>query len=148
MQDLQINKKNYFEEGAFNGASSFFVWFLNKKMNYEMTNHTWKEIGIREKLQLFNGTVLVFSAIILYFVAFIITMTVGLEVVSAGATLLATGLAFFGITSFVKNQMVDFETRMNDKLKKMEKDEQVEREDRKHRYEDSSDDIADDKHNA
>ena len=24
-QDLQINKKNYFEEGAFNGASSFFV---------------------------------------------------------------------------------------------------------------------------
>lgn len=35
LQDLQINKKNYFEEGAFNGASSFFVWFLNKKMNNE-----------------------------------------------------------------------------------------------------------------
>lgn len=30
LQDLH-NKKNYFEEGAFNGASSFFVWFLNKK---------------------------------------------------------------------------------------------------------------------
>lgn len=113
-----------------------------------MTNHTWKEIGIREKMQLFNGTVLVFSAIILYFMAFIITLSIGFEIVSAGATLLATGLAFFGITSFVKNQMVDFETRMNDKLKKMEKDEQVEREDRKHRYEGSSDDIAYDEHNA
>ena len=117
-------------------------------MNNEMTNHTWKEIGIREKMQLFNGTVLVFSAIILYFVAFIITLSIGFEIISAGATLLATGLAFFGITSFVKNQMVDFEARMNDKLKKMEKDEQVEREDRKQRYEGSSDDIADDEHNA
>lgn len=113
-----------------------------------MTNHTWKEIGIREKLQLFNGTVLVFSAIILYFVAFIITYTIGFEIISAGATLLATGLAFFGITSFVKNQMVDFEARMNDKLRKMEKDEQVEREDRKQRHEGSSDNIADDEHNA
>lgn len=99
-------------------------------------------------MQLFNGTVLVFSAVILYFVAFIITLSIGFEVVSAGATLLATGLAFFGITSFVKNQMIDFEARMNDKLKKTEMDERVEREDRKKRYEDSSDNIADDEHNA
>ena len=113
-----------------------------------MTNHTWKEIGIREKMQLFNGTVLVFSAIILYFMAFIITLSIGFEIISAGATLLATGLAFFGITSFVKNQMVDFEARMNDKIKKMEKDERVEREDRKNKYEGSSDNIVDDEHNA
>ena len=102
LQDLLINKKNYFEEGAFNGASSFFCkcvldvlfqciisvggffytlepdtfiihkllgfglskMFLNKKMNNEMTNNTWKEISIREMMQLFNGTVLVLSAII------------------------------------------------------------------------------------
>lgn len=89
-----------------------------------MANNSWKETGIREKMQIINGTVLVFSAIILYFVAFIITLSIGFEVVSAGATLLATGLAFFGITSFVKNQMVDFEARVNDKLRKMERDEQ------------------------
>lgn len=88
--------------------------------NSKMTNTTWKDTGIREKMQIINGTVLVFSAIILYFVAFIITLSIGFEVVSAGATLLATGLAFFGITSFVKNQMVDFEARVNDKIKKME----------------------------
>lgn len=113
-----------------------------------MANNSWKETGIREKMQIINGTVLVFSAIILYFVAFIITLSIGFEVVSAGATLLATGLAFFGITSFVKNQMVDFEARVNDKLRKMERDERFEREDRKPRYEVSSDDIADDEHNA
>lgn len=89
----------------------------------DMTNNKWKDIGVREKFQILNGTVLVFSAIILYFVAFIITLSIGFEVVSAGATLLATGLAFFGITSFVKNQMVDFEARVNDKIKKMEDNE-------------------------
>lgn len=108
-----------------------------------MTNNSWKETGIREKMQIINGTVLVFSAIILYFVAFIITLSIGFEVVSAGATLLATGLAFFGITSFVKNQMVDFEAKVNDKLRKMERDERIERENRESRYEGASDDIAD-----
>ena len=85
-----------------------------------MTNSKWRDTSIREKMQIINGTVLVFSAIILYFLAFIITLSVGFEVVSAGATLLATGLAFFGITSFVKNQMIDFEAKVNDKIKKME----------------------------
>ena len=61
---------------------------------------TWKEISVKEKWQIINGTVLVFSAVILYFVAFIVTLTIGFEVISAGATLLATGLAFFGITSY------------------------------------------------
>lgn len=109
----------------------------------QMTNTNWKDTSIREKMQIINGTVLVFSAIVLYFLAFIITLSIGFEVVSAGATLLATGLAFFGITSFVKNQMVDFEARVNDKLRKMERDERVEKEDRRQRYEGASDDIAD-----
>lgn len=108
-----------------------------------MTNTNWKDTSIREKMQIINGTVLVFSAIVLYFLAFIITLSIGFEVVSAGATLLATGLAFFGITSFVKNQMVDFEAKVNDKLRKMERDERIERENRESRYEGASDDIAD-----
>lgn len=86
---------------------------------------SWKETNIREKMQIINGTVLVISAIILYFLAFIITLSIGFEVVSAGATLLATGLAFFGITSFVKNQMVDFEAKVNQKIKQMEDKEKI-----------------------
>ena len=85
---------------------------------------TWKDISVKEKWQIINGTVLVFSAIILYFVAFIVTLTIGFEVISAGATLLATGLAFFGITSYIKNQMVDFEVKVNKKMKQLEDIEQ------------------------
>ena len=71
-------------------------------------------------MQILNGTALIFSAIILYFVAFIVTLTIQIQVVSAGATLLATGLAFFGITSFVKNQLIDFEATVNKRMKKIE----------------------------
>ena len=71
-------------------------------------------------MQIINGTALIFSAIVLYFVAFIVTLTIQIQVVSAGATLLATGLAFFGITSFVKNQLIDFEATVNKRMKKLE----------------------------
>ena len=81
---------------------------------------SWKDISIREKWQIINGTTLVFAAIVLYFVAFIITLSIGFEIISAGATLLGSGLAFFGITAFVKNQMVDFETRVDRKIKRLE----------------------------
>ena len=71
-------------------------------------------------MQIINGTALIFSAIVLYFVAFIITLTIDLQIISAGATLLATGLAFFGFTSFVKNQLIDFESTVNKRINKIE----------------------------
>lgn len=89
-----------------------------------MENESWKKISVREKWQIINGTVLVFAAIALYFLAFAITLTIGFDVISAGASLLATGLAFFGITSYIKNQMVDFETKVNQKIKRLEDIEQ------------------------
>ena len=94
----------------------------------DMINNTWKEICVREKFQIINGTLLVLSAIILYFLAFIITLSIGFDIISAGATLLGTGLAFFGISTFVKNQMVHFETSINEKLKKLENDGRFEKE--------------------
>lgn len=81
---------------------------------------SWKDTGIREKMQIINGTVLVASAIALYFIAFIVTLTIGFEIISAGATLLGSGLAFFGITAFVKNQMVHFETKVDEKIRRLE----------------------------
>ena len=107
-----------------------------------MTNHSWKEICVREKFQIINGTLLTLSAIILYFLAFLLTLSIGFEVVSAGTTLLATGLAFFGISTFVKNQMVNFEAHINDKLKKLENDGRFEKENDIS----SGDSSSDDKH--
>lgn len=88
-----------------------------------MEKETWKTIGIRDKWQIINGTVLIFSAIILYFVCFILTLTIGMGVISAGGTMLATGLAFFGITGYIKNQMMNFETKINERINKVEEDE-------------------------
>lgn len=105
--------------------------FTVKKKYIIMENkETWKNIGIREKMQIVNGTVLIFAAIALYFVCFALTLTIGMTIVSAAGTMLATGLAFFGITSYIKNQMVDFETKVErkmrdlDEIKKKKEDEE------------------------
>lgn len=101
----------------------FFIGMFIKKEN-KMAKETWRDTGIREKMQIINGTLLVFAAIALYFIAFIVTLTIGFEIISAGATLLGSGLAFFGITAFVKNQMVEFEAKVNNKIKRLEDIEQ------------------------
>lgn len=85
---------------------------------------SWNSTPIKERFQILNGTMLVLAAIVLYFVAFIVSLTIHMEVITAGATLLASSLAFFGLNSFVKNQMVDFEARVNRKIKKLEDIEQ------------------------
>lgn len=85
-----------------------------------MEKETWKTISIREKLQLINGTGLIVAAITLYFLSFILTLSIGFDIISAGATLLATGLALFGITGFVKNSMLQFETKIEKKLRHIE----------------------------
>lgn len=89
-----------------------------------MENIKWKDTPVKEKFQIVNGTMLVVAAIALYFVAFIVSMTIHIEIISAGATLLATALAFFGLNSFVKNQLIDFEAKVNQKIKRLEDIEQ------------------------
>ena len=92
-----------------------------------MAKERWTDIGVREKMQIINGTALVAAAVALYFIAFIVTLTIGFEIISAGATLLGSGLAFFGITAFVKNQMVEFEAKVDKKMKRLEDIEQERR---------------------
>lgn len=69
---------------------------------------TWNNIGIKDKMQILNGTLLIVAAIALYFVSFILTMTIGMGVISAGGTMLASGLAFFGIMAYVKTEITEF----------------------------------------
>lgn len=91
-------------------------------------NDKWKDIGIRDKFQIINGTLLILCSIVLYFLSFIMTLTIGMGVVSACSTMLATGLAFFGITSYIKNQMSEFETRMSHRVNELEKKEKNKKE--------------------
>ena len=85
-----------------------------------MENRKWKETSSKEQWQIINGTVLVFSAIILYFLSFCLTLAIGFDIISAGGTLLASSLAFFGLSSFFKNQMIEFQTKIDERLKKIE----------------------------
>lgn len=89
-----------------------------------METFSWKATPIKERWQIINGTMLVVAAIVLYFVSFVITLEIGYNIIAAGSTLLATGLAFFGITGFIKNQMIEFEAKVNRKIKKLEDIEQ------------------------
>ena len=98
-------------------------FYVHLKRNIEMKD-SWKEISIREKMQIINGTSLVFAAIALYFLSFLLTLTIGFDVISAASTMLATGLAFFGITSYIKSQLIQFEAKVNRKMKELEEIEQ------------------------
>ena len=91
-----------------------------------MKGAKWRDLGARDKMQIVNGTALIVAAIILYFVCFIVTLTIGMGVISAGGTLLATGLAFFGITTYINNQMMNFEVKMQEKIKRLEEDKENE----------------------
>ena len=93
--------------------------FIKRDIN-KMENRKWKETSSKEQWQIINGTVLVFSAIILYFLSFCLTLAIGFDIISAGGTLLASGLAFFGLSSFFKNQMIEFQTKIDERLKKIE----------------------------
>lgn len=93
---------------------------------------TWRNIGIREKMQIVNGTLLIVAAIALYFVCFALTLTIGMTIVSASGTMLATGLAFFGITSYIKNQMVNFEAKVEKRIKDLD---EIERKEKRDGYE-------------
>lgn len=83
-----------------------------------------EQVTLKEKWQIVNGTILVFAAILLYFLSFILTLAIGFDVVTAGSTMLATGLAFFGLSSFVKNQLVDFQVGIEKRIKKLEKEDE------------------------
>ena len=91
--------------------------FIKKRT---MEKQNWRNISVKEKFQIVNGTMLVISAIVLYFISFAITLEIGYNIIAAGGTLLATGLAFFGITSYIKNQLIEMQTEVNRKLEKID----------------------------
>lgn len=81
----------------------------------------WEDISIKDKFQLVNGTMCIVAAIILYFIAFLITLTGDLYVLSGGAFLLGSGLAFFGIGAYIRTQLAEIEVKVNKELERIER---------------------------
>ena len=84
---------------------------------------SWASIGAREKMCIINGTAAIISAIILYFTSFLWLAKIGLDIISAGATLMGCGLAFFGLKSFIKSELIEFRTEVENKINSMTKNE-------------------------
>ena len=80
----------------------------------------WHDISMKDKMQIINGTLCVAGAIALYFIGFLVMLIGDMPLVSAGATLLAAGLAFFGIASYFKNKMNDFESEVGRRMNRLE----------------------------
>lgn len=104
---------------------------------------SWKEMGAREKWQTVNGTVCIWSAIILYFVSFLMSLSIGMGEVSAGTTLLGSGLALFGITSYFKNELTEFETKVKRQI--IEEEEKRKRNDNRREGDNGSDNEEEDR---
>lgn len=102
----------------------------------------WNDLGFADKMKYSIASLLVLSSIIIGFGSFIWLAMIPTSVIALSGLWLSTALAILGISSYFHNEMVQFQGKINDKIKKMEKDERVER------YEGSSDNIADDEHNA
>lgn len=77
---------------------------------------SWKNITAKEKMCIINGTLLIISAVCLYFISFLWLSAIGLDIISAGATLMGCGLAFFGLKSFIKSELIEFKTEVENKI--------------------------------
>lgn len=86
-------------------------------LHYNTTS--WKELGIKDKIQYSMSVVLIVAAIALAFVSFLITLSIGAGVISAVALFLSSALAIYGISMYVKNSMADIQTQVNQTLKKI-----------------------------
>ncbi len=97
--------------------------FTAVKMGNTEKIGSWKNIGAREKMCIINGTLLIMSAICLYFISFLWLSAIGLDIISAGATLMGCGLAFFGLKSFIKSELIEFKTEVENKINNMSQNE-------------------------
>lgn len=90
-----------------------------ENINILHNSTSWKELGIKDKIQYSMSVVLIIAAIALAFVSFLITLSIGAGVISAVALFLSSALAIYGISMYVKNSMADIQTQVNQTLKKI-----------------------------
>ena len=80
---------------------------------------SWKELGVKDKIQYSMSVLLILAAIALAFVRFLITLSIGAGVISAMALFLSSALAIYGISMYVKSSMADIQAKVNQALEKL-----------------------------
>lgn len=83
----------------------------------------WAELGAGEKLKLSLAGILVAASIILGFVSFIVLLEIPTSLIGLDGLWLSTALAIMGITSYFHNELVQFQSEVKTRLKKIDEQE-------------------------
>ena len=78
----------------------------------------WKDLGFADKMKYSIASLLVLSSIIIGFGSFIWLAMIPTSVIALSGLWLSTALAILGISSYFHNEMVQFQGKINDKIKK------------------------------
>ena len=80
----------------------------------------WKDLGFADKMKFSIASVLVFSSIVIGFLSFIWLAMIPTSVIALSGLWLSTALAILGISSYFHNELVQFQGKINDKLKSID----------------------------
>lgn len=87
---------------------------------FAVDSRKWKELGFGEKLKFSIAGSLVTASIILGFVSFILLFEIPWSVSGLIGIWLSTALATLGIAAHFNNEMVKFQTHVQDRLKQFD----------------------------
>ena len=80
----------------------------------------WKDLGFGDKMKYSIASVLVLSSIVIGFLSFIWLAMIPTSVIALSGLWLSTALAIMGISSYFHNELVQFQGKINDRLKRIE----------------------------
>lgn len=86
----------------------------------------WKDLGFGDKMKYSIASVLVISSIVIGFLSFIWLAMIPTSVIALSGLWLSTALAIMGISSYFQNELVQFQGKINDRLKRIEDENTVE----------------------
>lgn len=80
----------------------------------------WRDLGFADKMKYSIASILVFSSIVIGFASFIWLAMIPTSVIALSGLWLSTALAILGISSYFHNELVQFQGKINDRLKRMD----------------------------
>lgn len=87
----------------------------------------WRDLGFGDKMKYSIASILVFSSIVIGFASFIWLAMIPTSVIALSGLWLSTALAILGISSYFHNELVQFQGKINDKLKRIEDEDRNEK---------------------
>jgi hypothetical protein len=92
------------------------------------TKSSWKELPVKEKIQYFLAVLFGLASVAIGFVAFIILLNIPSSVIGISGMWASVSLGCIGIGMFFHNKMVEFETKVDERLSRLKYDAEIKKE--------------------